>query len=525
MLMKKLYTLMLSAALATSGLFATTPSLLSSQPTCGRTPLARTAAKNASAARTTETQWTEWQSFGTGTLSMDDMFALFTTLDEWQGDFPGKTVDVRYSADNAAIQQYRFNGIFNNADIIVDVDTEKGTLKMMPQNTHIEVFGEEILVADFATCYELIAPEYGQEVIDGYDAYNYFIPELKRFYIYAGYFFSPEDGDVTAIGDLKFQVDGATDYIPSFKYSLFSNETTPATVKASFPDQSSYMEYAVFPGHYTSAKLQKLIDRDCTFTKLTKAGDFSPTDLADGLNTLIAITYGTESGMALEEAHFSFTYSPDHADEWQSLGLTYVTTDIIEIIHDGAPVDYKVEIQQNKKNPACYRLVNAHGSAYPGNNSEDDYDTGVIHYLTFDTSDPDDVKLTPAHIEKKLAAPVFVMSTADMLREAGKEENVVNSYLGKYTDGAITFPDEGLTLGCSNWNLFQEDLSGEGFVNTNESGKFRIAIPTTGGVGDVTVDNTPVEYTSLQGIRLDTPVRGSVIIERRGTTARKVIVR
>ena len=158
MLMKKLYTLMLSAALATSGLFATTPSLLSSQPACGRTPLARTAAKNASAARTTETQWTEWQSFGTGTLSMDDMFALFTTLDEWQGDFPGKTVDVRYSADNAAIQQYRFNGIFNNADIVVDVDTEKGTLKMMPQNTHIEVFGEKILVADFATCYELIAP-------------------------------------------------------------------------------------------------------------------------------------------------------------------------------------------------------------------------------------------------------------------------------------------------------------------------------------------------------------------------------
>lgn len=524
MLMKKLYTLMLSAALASTGVFATAPSLLSTQPTCERTPLARTAAKTAKAAQT-ETQWTEWQNFGTGTLSMDEMFALFTGLDEWQGDFTGKTVDVRYSTDNPKIQQYRFNGIFNNADILVDVDTEKGTLKMLPQNTGIEVFGEEILVSDFATCYELIAPEYGQEVIDAYAAYNYFIPELKRFYIYAGYFFSTDDGDVTAVSDLKFQVDGVTDYIPGFEYSLFSNETKPATAKATFPDESSYMEWTVFPGHYTSAKLQKLIDGKCTSSKLTEAGEINLPELAEGLNTLIAITYGTESKMALEEAHFSFTYSPDQANQWVSLGLTDVTADILEIINDESPVNYKAELQQNKNNQALYRLVNAHGSAYPGNSSENDYDSEFNHYLTFDVSDPDDVKLVPAHIEKKLIAPVFVMSTADMLREAGKNETVVSSYLGKYADGAITFPDEGLTLGCSNWTLFQDDLPGEGFVNTNVSGTFRVAIPATDGIEDVTADNVPAEYFSLQGIRLDSPVKGSVIIERRGTTARKVIVK
>ena len=112
-----------------------------------------------------------------------------------------------------------------------------------------------------------------------------------------------------------------------------------------------------------------------------------------------------------------------------------------------------------------------------------------------------------------------------MLREAGKQSSTVNSYRGKFADGAITFPDEGLTLGCSNWTLFQDDLPAEGFVNTNLSGKFRIAIPDTGGIGDITADDVPAEYFSLQGIRLDCPARGTVVIERRGTSARKILVK
>lgn len=83
--MKKLYTLLISAMMV-SGAFAATPSLLSGRPVCERKPMARTAVKAAEASQE-ETEWTEWESFGTGTLTMDDMFALFTELEEWQGDF------------------------------------------------------------------------------------------------------------------------------------------------------------------------------------------------------------------------------------------------------------------------------------------------------------------------------------------------------------------------------------------------------------------------------------------------------
>lgn len=50
MLMKKLYTLLISAMMV-SGAFAATPSLLSGRPVCERKPMARTAVKAAEASQ------------------------------------------------------------------------------------------------------------------------------------------------------------------------------------------------------------------------------------------------------------------------------------------------------------------------------------------------------------------------------------------------------------------------------------------------------------------------------------------
>lgn len=530
--MKKLYTILLAAGLVSATASAATPSLLMSRPECTR--VAKAMAKSHASRAGETTEWTEWQSAGTGTLTMSEDFALFTGMDEWQGDFAGKTVDVRHATDNDHVLQYRFNSVFNDANIVVDVDLDKGTLKLKPQETNIvDLFFElPLIVADFATCYETISSaenlgmdeESFQEVIDAYAAYNYYIPELQRFYIYTGYFHEGDD-DVSALCDLTFQMDGATDYTPSLKpTSLFFNETKAPKIDVTFPDETSYLSYTVLPGQYTSKKLQTLINGEGT--RLDKSGAVDIASPANGLNTFIAITYGTESGYALETAHVEFTYSPDEADQWKSLGMTDITTDILEIINDEQPRSYKVELQQNIDNDSLYRIVNAHGAAYPGNESEADYDTSVNHYLVFDVSNPEDVKLTPAHVEKNLTAPVFVMGTAEMLTEAGKNETTVRTYRGKFADGAITFPNEGLTLGCSNWTLFQDDLPAEGFVNTNLSGEFKITIPSTQGIADaVATDNASAEYYSLQGIRVAAPAAGTVVIERRGSTVRKVFVK
>lgn len=531
LLMKKIYSLLVCACVATLMSSATAQFKLAERPECSRQALKMTKAPSRSKASTT---WTDWTSAGTCTLTVSDDFADFTGMDEYSGIFTGKTVDTRHAVDNESQVQYRFNGIFNDASIVVDLDLATNSIKLMPQSTNItDLFFEQLLtVADFATCYETISSpedlgmseEEFQVVVDTYAAYNYYIPELQRFYIFTGYYHEGES-DVVAIADLSIQMDGAVNYIPEIKpVSLFSNETHPQQASITFPDETSYVEYLVQPGHYTEAKLQELIDNGGT--QLDKSGIVDITAPAVGLNTIIAITHGIISGQPLELSHAEFTYSPDEDQQWKSLGETDVTSDILQLISETQPFDYQVQIQQSLTNESLYRLVNPHGTTYPENNSADDYDSSVNHYLIFDVSDPEYVKLTPAHVEKIYAAPVYVLGTAQMLTEAGKEEDFVKTYKGTYANGYISFPTDGLSLGCNAWNLIQNDLAPEGFYFTNPSGTFKIKVPDAGSVSNINSDDYIIpEYFSLQGIRLSSPTPGSIAIKRCGSKVEKIYVR
>lgn len=529
--MKKIYSLLVCTCVATLPTFATAQFKLADRPKCSRQAIEMTETPCKANANTT---WTDWTSAGTGTLTVSSDFGDFTGMTEYSGDFAGKTVDVRHAVDNDKMVQYRFNGVFNNVSLVVDLDLTTGALKLMPQATGITdlFFGLPLTVADFATCYETISSaeslgmtqEEFQQVVDTYAAYNYYIPELQRFYIYTGYYHEGES-DVVALADLSFQMDGATNYIPEIKpVSTFSNETHPQQVSFTFPEETSYMTYLVQAGHYTEAKLQALLKNGGT--QLDKSAMVDITSPAVGLNTVIAITYGKESGQPLESSHVEFTYSPDEAQQWKSLGETDVTADILQLISETQPVDYKVQIQQNLTNESLYRLVNPHGATYPENNSADDYDSSVNHYLIFDVSDPEYVKLTPAHVEKVYAAPVYVLSTAQMLTEAGKKDAFVKPYKGTYANGYISFPKNGLALGSTGWNLIQDDLDPEGFYYTNASGTFKIKVPDSGSVNDIySDDNATPEYFSLQGTRVDNPTPGSIVIQRRGNKVQKIYVK
>ena len=46
------------------------------------------------------------------------------------------------------------------------------------------------------------------------------------------------------------------------------------------------------------------------------------------------------------------------------------------------------------------------------------------------------------------------------------------------------------------------------------------------GVSDIAVDeNAPVEYFNLQGVRIDNPAAGQIVIKRQGAKVTKTIVR
>ncbi|MDE5554682.1 MAG: hypothetical protein K2J10_05805, partial [Muribaculaceae bacterium] len=52
-------------------------------------------------------------------------------------------------------------------------------------------------------------------------------------------------------------------------------------------------------------------------------------------------------------------------------------------------------------------------------------------------------------------------------------------------------------------------------------------VPNEAGITNVTVDNenAPVEYYNLQGIRVNQPAAGSIVIMKQGTKTSKFIVR
>ena len=73
------------------------------------------------------------------------------------------------------------------------------------------------------------------------------------------------------------------------------------------------------------------------------------------------------------------------------------------------------------------------------------------------------------------------------------------------------------------WTLQEFDADTEEMVNTfrAEYGDYINA-----GVADVVVDaEAPVQYFNLQGIRINEPVAGQVVIRRQGNKATKVFVK
>ncbi len=79
----------------------------------------------------TDAEWSEWHEYGTGTFTIDDMFDAFLGT-SYEGSYPGVKVDCRQNLTDPTKEQYRFNGIFNNATIVFDFDRTTKQLFVQP---------------------------------------------------------------------------------------------------------------------------------------------------------------------------------------------------------------------------------------------------------------------------------------------------------------------------------------------------------------------------------------------------------
>ena len=228
----------------------------------------------------------------------------------------------------------------------------------------------------------------------------------------------------------------------------------------------------------------------------------------------------------------------DH-EEWVSGDEPAAVADnFVSAIANGITAAETVEAEACADQPGIYRIANpwtANAVGKPACGPAAGYAT--IDYLYIDVRHLERTTLLDSPYGSLPSKPgiftgivgpkgsLYVNTLANELLAAGADpesEEVLEGY-GKCVDGVAMFPDQVL---IATW--VDEDDSEEPVVSDG-SWYFNVTLPDIDvKVNDIAIEEIdmtlPATYYNLQGIRLDAPVKGQLVIERRGSKARKVVL-
>ncbi|MCM1033292.1 MAG: hypothetical protein NC405_05990 [Odoribacter sp.] len=531
--MKKIYSMLLAGAVALTSQAATHENMLNSLRSnlLHREILTAPAScvSKAPQAKVASGEWTEWESFGTGTFSIDDGLEAFGAVDSYSGDFPNITVDCRKDTGDESIMQFRLNNIYGGVNIVLDYNASVNQLNCVAQPTGWDYWGMgDLLVIDPATAYQTIyddpqiTEEELQALIDEYNSYNYFIEPMGRFYIYLGYTIEGL-GDLVALTDVTFQLDGYADYVPKIDISRYVDPESTTLGSITLDEGVKEVRYGIFEGYMNQHKINAVMKGEQGVVTMAGGDIATPSSLsANTLYSIIAITY--EDGEAMEWGYSHFTIFDDEEDKWVSLGMADITLDILEgLVWEKDPVDIKAEIQQSKENPSIYRIVDLYKSNHPM--CESTMWTDRHQYLVIDASNPRFVYIHPSDLGVELeSGPIYIQSSYYVNLEKGLDPTIqlLKGFGGKLENGVITFPADDIELWSAGWSAFGG--TDEAPYTCNDSASFKITLPGN-GVSDVSVDaDGDAVYYNLQGMRIDNPASGQIVVRRVGGNVTKMII-
>ena len=105
----------------------------------------------------------------------------------------------------------------------------------------------------------------------------------------------------------------------------------------------------------------------------------------------------------------------------------------------------------------------------------------------------------------------------------GDKEVALEGYTDLSTGGETSWRVEVAGLPYTIYNYYVKSTDGE--VVSRSSNVVTVDIDNLTGVEEITDEESPVEYYTLQGIRVENPVSGKVYIRRQGSRSAKVMVR
>lgn len=529
--MKKFYLLSLMALAAASASAATPSPRMADLPTPLRLKhsLKSASTMKHAPAKADEVSWGEWEMAGTGTFTLDDGFEAFLGMPEWSGSFDGINVYSRTSTTDSSTMQYKLEGVYNDADLIIDYDANTGLCKVMPQPTNIDYFDTPLEVVDAGTVFALygeewqdMSPEDVQYIAEYYWDYNYYVPELGKFYLYLSYITEGID-DVVCLTDCSFQFDGVEDMSVSVEANAFYKDASDMKAMISFPESVPLCRYGCFEGVMTQDKLVAILSNAEGVKSLTESAQVDlDSSKGPGMYTLVAVSF-SENGTAVELGYAEYTYTPSSSEGWNSLGNGTFTTDMFESLFGITIAPYEVEVQQNIENPALIRVVNPYGENCPfpyESLRADGYDI----YLTFDTSNPDQVFFKPTNLGIDMGGGWWIACNYGYFAKELQGGKPAATAYGKYADDVISFPAKSVLVTCENMKLFGGE-DGTWYYG-NGSGTLSLKVPSQSGVESVSGTSAELPmYYNMQGVKVDAPAAGSIVIERRGDAVAKKIIR
>lgn len=208
----------------------------------------------------------------------------------------------------------------------------------------------------------------------------------------------------------------------------------------------------------------------------------------------------------------------EYVDPWTFLG-TGVFTDNSLAGTFGLTVDpYEVEVYQGTVDTNLYLVKNPWKGFYASQGW-----SSVSPEIELDATDPDNVllPLTSTGINGGSDGLYYIFNDGWNCDESGDTPEGYTTLTNENNTLTFTFNPASLYLYASS----SKKIYYCGRVATST-----IVIPVdsagTSSVDEVVVEaNAPVEYFNLQGVRIDNPAAGQVVIKRQGTAVSKVFVR
>lgn len=233
---------------------------------------------------------------------------------------------------------------------------------------------------------------------------------------------------------------------------------------------------------------------------------------------------------------------------WTSLGnATFMDGWVLPCVdidqHDEANW-YEVELQQYDADKNLFRLVDPYWGDCPA--AEHNHSTAAHGYIMFDVTDPEHVVFSQvdagfANVPMGISRFYCMNQLSTLMGIYNMSAQTVISQMGNhiayttFKDGVVSLEAGKKANGYDNDACFgiQNDVFGR-YCWTDESDNnmdmtTRIIFPDSyGGIGSVTAEkrcDAPVEYYTLQGVRVAAPAAGQILIRRQGADVSKVVVR